>query len=361
MSEKDLFTSVQLGNIALKNKFVMAPLTRSRSDEKGLANDLMAKYYAQRAGAGLIISEATNISPYAYGYAMTPGIYTEEQVESWKKITQAVHDKDGKIFCQLWHCGRISHKDLMPNSVKPMSASIVKAQAQAFTKNGKVDTSEPQAMSHQDIKNTIKDYVHAAKCAKEAGFDGIEIHSANGYLLHQFLASNCNRRDDQYGGSIENRTRFPLEVISACLEVWDPGQMGVRIAPVSHFNDIETEDPQKDYEYYVSQLNEINLAYIHVIEGHTGEQRKTKFAFDYQQLKNKFRNSYMSNNCLDLQTANELVQSDKADLVCFGRKFIANPDLVARFKKGAELNELREEGLYGGDETGYTDYPFMDS
>jgi len=357
--KKSLFESAQLGSLTLKNRFIMAPLTRSRSDDNGLANDLMAKYYAQRASAGLIISEATNISPYAFGYALTPGIYTDEQVESWKNVTKAVHDKGGKIFCQLWHCGRISHSDLMPNNEKPFSASAIKAQAEAFTKEGKKEASEPREMSKEDIRNTIKDYVHAARCAKDAGFDGIEVHSANGYLLHQFLGNNSNRRTDEYGGSVEARSRFTLEVVSACLEVWSPGEIGIRLAPVSEFNDLKAEDPQRDYEYLVGKLDELNLAYVHIIEGNTGEKRDVGRDFDYSKLRENFKNNYISNNCLDLETAKKLVNEDRADFVCFGRKFIANPDLVERYEKGAELNDLKEEGLYGGGEEGYTDYPFL--
>lgn len=357
--KKDLFEPAKLGSLNLKNRFIMAPLTRSRSDEKGLANKMMAKYYAQRASAGLIISEATNISPYAYGYAFTPGIYTDEQVASWKQVTQAVHDKDGKIFCQLWHCGRISHVDLMPNQEKPLSASAVKADGEAFTRDGKKDASQPKAMSQQDIKNTIKDYVHAAKCALEAGFDGVEIHSANGYLLHQFIANNSNQRTDEYGGAVENRTRFTLEVVQAVLEVCDAKKVGIRLAPVSGFNDVQSEDPQRDYEYLVEKLNDFGLAYVHIIEGNTMETRDTDKNFDYGRLKELSNSSYMSNNCLDLKTAQSLYEDEKADFVCFGRKFIANPDLVSRFEQNASLNDLREEGMYGGDEEGYTDYPFM--
>ena len=356
-----IFSPTTIGNIQLENRLIMAPLTRSRSDDKGLANELMATYYSQRATAGLIISGATNISSYAYGYAKTPGIYTKEQVSSWKQVTDQVHKHNGKIICQLWHCGRISHYSLMPNEDKPLSASAIKADAEAFTKNGKEDTSEPQAMSLEQIESTIKDYTHAAQCAKDAGFDGIEIHCANGYLLHQFMATNCNRREDEYGGSIENRMRLPLEVLQSCLKIWDAQNIGVRIGPVSHFNDVSTEDPQRDYEYFAQKLSEENIAYIHVIEGHTGEKRNTEENFDYKSLKSKFKNNYISNNCLDFELAKDLIENNKADFACFGRKFIANPDLVERFKKGAELNELREDGLYGGGEKGYTDYPFLDN
>lgn len=359
-----LFQPAKLGSCELRSRFIMAPLTRSRSDEKGLASDLMAKYYAQRShdsGAGLIISEATNISPLAYGYALTPGIYSEEQTQSWKKVTDAVHEKGGKIFCQLWHCGRISHKDLMPNGEKPLSASPIQADAEAFTQEGKKQASEPQEMSQTQILATIKDYAHAAKCAKEAGFDGIEVHCANGYLLHQFIATQSNRRQDEYGGTIENRLRFPLAVIETCLEHWDAGQVGVRIAPVSHFNDVSTEDPQRDYEYFVDKLDKLSLAYIHVIEGNTGEERRTKIEFDYTQLKDKFSGQYISNNCLYLKKAKQLFNDKKLDFACFGRDFIANPDLVKRFKEEASLNELKEDGLYGGGEEGYTDYPFLEN
>lgn len=358
MKSSDLFEPVKMKNLTLDNRMIMAPLTRSRATKAGVPTELMAKYYGQRASAGLIISEATNISKEAYGYALTPGIFTDEQVEGWKMVLSSVHAKNGKMFCQLWHCGRVSHPDLQPENKKPVAPSAITPKAEAFTADGKKACEEPRALEINEISRIIGEYTLAAENALKAGFDGVEIHSANGYLLHQFISDSSNKRDDQYGGSVENRCRFTLDVVQAICSVIDSSKVGIRLAPVSDFNDVSTNDPQRDYEYLVEELGKYNLAYVHVIEGKTQGDRDYK-NFNYNNLKDKFNGLYMANNNYDRKLAFEKIKNREADLICFGRPFIANPDLVMRFKEDAELNELREDGLYGGDEKGYTDYPFM--
>ena len=356
----DLFDEYQLADLKLKNKFVMAPMTRNRANADGTATDLMAKYYAQRAGAGLIISEATNISDQAYGYILTPGIYTNDHIESWKKVTKAVHDKDGKIFCQLWHCGRISHEDVQPNGQKPVAPSAIKAEAQAYTEDGNKDCSMPRALEKSEIKQIINDYKNAAKAAKDANFDGVEIHSANGYLLHQFIADNTNKRSDQYGGSVENRCRMTLEVIDAVKEVWDEQRIGIRLAPVSPFNDVKIDRPNITFEYLVSEIDKRNLGYIHIIEGSTQDDRDHG-KFDYDILHESFNNTYIANNKLDLELAIKLSEKNELDLACIGRPFIANPDLVERYLHGFDIAQPDENTFYGGGAEGYTDYPRYNS
>jgi N-ethylmaleimide reductase len=351
-----IFEPIKMSNSTLKNRVVMAPLTRSRADNSGNPTDMMTEYYAQRSGAGLIISEATNISKEAYGYELTPGIFSNDQIAGWKKITQAVHKKDGKIFCQLWHCGRISHEDLQPDGQKPVAPSAINPDAEAFVNGEKKKTPTPRALETQEISRIISEYVVAAKNAIEAGFDGVEVHSANGYLLHQFISDSSNKRDDQYGGSIENRCRFTLDTISAVVSAIGADKVGIRLAPVSDFNNVSTENPQKTYEYIVEQLNEFNINYIHVIEGKTQGDRDY-LNFDYKSLKEKFNGLYIGNNNYDLELAKKRTEDNSVDMVCFGRPFIANPDLVTRFKENASLNELDEDTMYSGGEHGYTDYP----
>lgn len=356
----DLFDQYKMGDLELKNRFVMAPLTRNRAEKNGCANDLMAKYYEQRSGAGLIISEATNISDGAYGYILTPGIYNQHHVESWKKVTKAVHDKGGKIFCQLWHCGRVSHHDIQPNHNDPVAPSAIKADAQAYTDDGNKDCSTPRALKTSEIPGIISEYVNAAKCAKEANFDGVEIHSANGYLLHQFIADNSNQRTDQYGGSVENRCRLTLEVCDAVLKVWDSSRVGIRLAPVSPFNDVKIDHPNRTFEYLAKELEKRKLIYLHIIEGATIKDRDAG-NFDYNLIRENFSGTFMANNQYDYDLAKKRRESKKFDLVCIGRPFIANPDLVERYRIDAIINEPDEETFYGGGAEGYTDYPFLKS
>ena len=359
-AKSDLFDPVVLGPYTLANRIVMAPLTRSRADDEGVPGELQATYYAQRASAGLIISEATNISPQGKGYIRTPGIWSKEQVEGWKLTTKAVHDKGGRIYLQLWHVGRVSHPDLQPGGSLPVAPSAVRAEnQQAYTYEGFKPLVTPRALETAEIPGIVADYAHAAKRAKEAGFDGVEIHAANGYLLQQFLSDKTNKRTDQYGGSIENRTRIVVEVVDAVVKVWGGDRVGIRLAPLTKFADIGDSNPEPVYLSLVEQLNPFKLSYIHVIEGDTGGDRKPSGAFDLQKLRHAFNGLYMANNNYTLELAVEARAENLADLVCFGRPFIANPDLVERLREGAPLAAPDPSTFYAGEAKGYTDYPAL--
>ncbi len=358
----DLFSPVTLGPITLANRIVMAPLTRSRAQAGGVQGELNATYYAQRASAGLIISEATNISRQARGYALTPGIFTQAQVAGWRIVTDAVHAKGGRIFCQLWHVGRISHPDLQMDQALPVAPSAIRAmKGTAFTDTGPQAFVVPRALRTDEIPGIIADYAHAAECAKQAGFDGVEIHAANGYLIDQFLRTGTNHRTDTYGGSLENRVRLLDEVTEAVLKIWPANSVGVRFGPTSAANDISDADPQATFGYAVSQMDRAGLAYIHVIEGETQGPRDSIPGFDFGELRRRFRGLYMANNNFTLDLAEHARRTDEADLICFGRPYIANPDLVERFREGAKLApEAAKETWYGGREHGYTDFPRRD-
>ncbi|KAF0677449.1 alkene reductase [Profundibacterium mesophilum] len=360
MTEK-LFTPVTIGALDLKNRIVMAPLTRNRASAEGDApHDLHVTYYTQRAGAGLIITEATQISPEGKGYVQTPGIYTDEQIAGWKKVTEAVHAKGGKIILQLWHVGRISHVSLQPGGQAPVAPSAINAGGQTVTQDGFVDTSDPRALETSEIPRLIEDYRKAAENAKAAGFDGVEIHAGNGYLLDQFLRDGANKRDDQYGGSIENRARLVLEVTEAVCSVWGGDRVGIRISPFSGFNNLEDSDPQPLFEHLVKGLDRFGLAYLHVIEGDTGAGRTLETGQSVAAMRKLFNGAYMANNCYGREDAIATVDAGEADLVAFGRPYIANPDLAERLEKNAELNEGDQSTFYGGGAEGYVDYPFMD-
>ncbi|SEF06814.1 N-ethylmaleimide reductase [Burkholderia sp. WP9] len=355
-----LFEPVKLGPLQLPNRIVMAPLTRSRAKEGDVPSELAIEYYAQRASAGLIIAEATQISPQGKGYVFTPGIYTDAQVQAWKRITDAVHEKGGHIFLQLWHVGRISHPSLQPGNALPVAPSAIKPEGQAYTDDGFVPLVTPRALETSEIAGIVEQYRVAAQNAKAAGFDGVEIHAANGYLLDQFLRDKTNRRTDQYGGSIANRARFLLEVADAVTGVWGGEQVGVRISPLSSFGDIADSNPEPLFKHVVQQLNARKLVYLHVIEGDTGGSREVPGGFDLQVLREAFDGLFMANNGYDMELAQRTLKAKRADLIAFGRPFISNPDLVARLKSGAPLNEPDQGTLYGGGAEGYIDYPTIE-
>jgi len=356
----DLFDPVKLGPITLSNRIVMAPLTRSRADDAGVPGELQATYYAQRASAGLIITEATNISAQGKGYIRTPGIWTPEQVAGWRLTTQAVHDKGGHIFLQLWHVGRVSHPDIQLGHQLPVAPSAIRAEGQqAYTYEGFKPLVTPRVLETEEIAGIVSDYAHAAKCAKDAGFDGVEIHSANGYLLQQFLSDKTNKRTDRYGGSIENRTRIVVEVVDAVTRVWGGSRVGIRLSPLTKFADIGDTNPEPVYLSLIEQINPFGLAYIHVIEGDTGGERHPPGGFDLQKLRRAFNGLYIANNGFGLELAIEARARNLADLICFGRPFISNPDLVARLREGAPLATLDPSTLYSGEAKGYTDYPAL--
>ncbi|MBC7786295.1 MAG: alkene reductase [Methylophilaceae bacterium] len=354
----DLFSPVKLGSILLNNRMVMAPLTRNRSSETGVPQAMNVTYYEQRATAGLIITEATPISAMAHGYPALPGIYSGEQVVGWRKVTDAVHAKGSKIVLQLWHVGRISHPSLLPNGALPVAPSAIKPAGKAFTYEGLVDYVTPRALDASELPELIKDYAHATQCALDAGFDGVEIHAANGYLLDQFLRDGSNKRTDNYGGSFENRTRLLLEVTEAVVAVAGADKVGLRLSPANPFNDMHDSHPQSLFNYVVTALNPFNLAYLHIVEGgiHGGGEAAP---FDFSELRALYQHSYMANLGFNKQTGNAAIAAGEADCIAFGVPFIANPDLVERYKTDAALNEADSTTFYGGNEKGYIDYPTL--
>ena len=353
----DLFSPVKLGSIAMSNRIVMAPLTRNRASMEGVPQDINVTYYEQRASAGLIITEATPISPMGHGYPLLPGIYTDAQIAGWKKVTDAVHAKGGKIVIQLWHVGRISHPTLL-NGATPVAPSAIKPAGKAFTFDGLVDYVTPRALEANELPGVVADYVQAAKNALKAGFDGVEIHSANGYLLDQFLRDGSNQRTDSYGGSIENRARLLMEVTKAVVDAIGSDKVGLRLSPVNPFNDMKDSNPQAVFNYVTEQLNQFNLAYLHVVEGgiHGGGVADP---FDFAAMRKLCKSPYMANLSYDKARGNAAIASGHADTVAYGVPFIANPDLVERFRKDAPLNEADSSSFYGGSEKGYTDYPTL--
>lgn len=355
MTNNTLFEPTALGGITLANRVVMAPLTRNRAAAGLVPSELAAEYYAQRASAGLIITEATQVSKQAQGYQDTPGLYTSEQIAGWQKVTDAVHAKGGRIFVQLWHVGRVSHVDLLGGDA-PVAPSAIRAATKTFVNNGFADVSEPRALELDELPGIVNDFRQAAANAIEAGFDGVEVHGANGYLLEQFAKDGANIRTDAYGGSIENRARLMLEVTAAVAEEIGAERTGIRISPVSPANGISSSDPQAQYDYIVDQLEALGIAYIHVVEGATGGPRDVA-PFDYASLRRRFTKTYIANNGYDLELATSNVAEGKADLIAFGRPFIANPDLVERLQSGAPLADINPATIYGGGAAGYTDYP----
>ncbi|MBS0989296.1 alkene reductase [Acetobacter okinawensis] len=358
MTYQKLFEPYTLGAITLANRVVMAPLTRNRAGAGLVPSEFAPEYYAQRATAGLIISEATQISRLAQGYQNTPGIYTPEQIVAWRKVTDAVHAEGGHIFVQLWHVGRVSHVDLLGGDA-PVAPSAIRAETKTFVNNSFADVSEPRALTLDEIPAIVDDFRKAAANAIEAGFDGVEIHGANGYLLDQFLRETANVRTDAYGGSIENRARLLIEVADAIAQQIGPERTGVRLSPVSPAGGVLLSgNEQAQFDYTVEQLDKLDIVYIHVIEGATAGPRDA-VQFDYKTLRSRFRNSYIANNGYDLTLAEQHVASNEADLIAFGRPFISNPDLVKRLNTGAPLNPLDPDTLYGGGAKGYVDYPAL--
>lgn len=354
----NLFSPLKLGSIDLSNRIVMAPLTRNRAGEAGVPQPINVTYYEQRASAGMIITEATPISPMAHGYPLLPGIYTDAQVAGWKKITDAVHAKGGKIVIQLWHVGRISHPSLLPDNALPVAPSAIKPAGQAFTYQGLVDYVAPRALAAEELPGIVADYVHATQCALAAGFDGVEVHGANGYLLDQFLRDGSNKRTDQYGGSFENRARLLMEVTKAVVAAAGADKVGVRLSPVNPFNDMKDSNPQAMFNYVTEALNQFGLAYLHVVEGgmHNGGESET---FDFSAMRKLFKGGYIANLAYDKARGNAAIAGGHADAVAYGVPFIANPDLVERFRLDAPLNSADSSSFYGGSEKGYTDYPFL--
>lgn len=358
MSASKLFEPYKLGAITLSNRTVMAPLTRNRAVDGFVPNPLAVDYYGQRASAGLLITEASQVSQQGQGYQDTPGIYSKEQVAGWRKVTDRVHERGGHIYLQLWHVGRISHTTLQPNGGAPVAPSAVRANGKTFVGGGFADVSEPRALALDEIPGVIDSFKRGAANAIAAGFDGVEIHGANGYLLDQFAKDGANKRTDTYGGSIENRARLMLEVSQAVANEVGAERTGIRISPVTPANDVSDSNPQPLFDHIVDGLNALKLIYIHVIEGATGGPRDIA-PFDYASLRKRFSGTYIANNGYDLALANKVLAANEADLIAFGKLFISNPDLVERLKRGAELNTPDKATFYGGGAKGYTDYPAL--
>jgi N-ethylmaleimide reductase len=367
-----LFDPVKAGDLELSNRIAMAPLTRNRSPN-AVPTELAVIYYTQRATAGLIVSEGTAITQQGQGYADVPGLYTPEALAAWRKVTDAVHAEGGKIVAQLWHVGRVSHVSLQPGGGKPVAPSAIRAKTRTYIidadGNGSfAEVSEPRALEKSELPGILEDYRRAARAAvDEAGFDGVEIHSANGYLIDQFLRSGTNHRTDEYGGSIENRARFLIEVVETVTKEIGGGRTGIRLSPVTPANDASDPEPQVIFNYAAAKLAPYGLAFVHVIEGATGGERDFQQGdkpFDYAGFKAAYRDAggtgaWMVNNGYNREMAEEAVAKGYADLVAFGKPFIANPDLVRRFREGAELNVPDNTTFYGGGAKGYIDYPAL--
>ncbi len=356
-----LFDKYDLKETSLTNRIVMAPLTRRRAIEPELAaNDLIAEYYVQRASAGLLISEGSQISPEAYGYTGSPGCYTDVQIEGWKKVTGAVHDAGGKIFLQLWHVGSFSHRLLQPGNKLPMAASEVRPPGQVLTPEGRLDFEIPRAMTIEEIHQTISDFERAARMAIVAGFDGVEIHGAHAYIIDQFIMDATNQRTDEFGGSIENRSRFLFMIIEEILKYVPAEKVGLRLSPQGYRPGLMDSKPEETFGYIIQKLNDYNLAYLHLSEMMSPQERleqpeKSIVPF-YRKI---YKGILLSCGGHSRESGERMLENNEADLIVFGKPFISNPDLVELMKAGAPLAEPDKETFYHGGEKGYTDYPFM--
>jgi N-ethylmaleimide reductase len=360
MSLTNLFTPLNLGSLALPNRIFMAPLTRCRASEGHIPNDLNAEYYSQRAAAGLIISEATSVSPCGYGYPNTPGIHTKEQVGGWKKVTEAVHAKGGHIYLQLWHVGRISHPAYQQDGVKPVAPSAIKPKGQVFTGSTMEEYVTPRALETDEIPGIISEYVHGAALAKEAGFDGVEIHNANGYLLDQFLRTGTNMRGDRYGGTVQNRARLTLEVTEAVVGVWGADRVGIRFSPAGIFNDMHDNNPLETFGHVLSELNRFGLAYAHITKVTAQDiAHGAVEGVGPKELRPYWRGKVVSAGGFTLDSGNAALAEGWADAIAFGVPFLSNPDLTERLHRGAPLNTPDESTFYASGPKGYTDYPFL--
>lgn len=352
---RDLFEPFYLGELELANRMIMAPMTRNRADKNGVVPAMTVTYYRQRASAGLIITESSPVSPEGVGYPFTPGIGSTAQAASWSHVTDAVHAAGGRVFVQLQHCGRISHPSMLPGNATPVAPSALRPMGQAVTYAGVQDFLTPRALEIHEIPGIVAQFQHAAEMAKRAGFDGVEVHGANGYIIDQFLRDGSNQRTDAYGGSAQNRMRLLNEILDAVCAVWPRHRVGVRLTPENSFNSMADSNPQVHFEYFLEQLSPRGLAYVHLLEGDM--MTKTRL-LDYRALRSKFTGPYIANNGYDLERAQTAVRGGAADLVAFGTPFLANPDLVRRYRERLPLNAPDPSTFYGGNEAGYTDYPF---
>jgi N-ethylmaleimide reductase len=353
----DMFEPLPLGDLMLANRMVMAPMTRNRADRSGHVPPMMATYYRQRATAGLIVSESTTVSPQGVGYPFTPGIHTDDQVASWRRVTDAIHEQGGHSFVQLQHCGRISHPSLLDGAT-PVAPSALRPAGRAVTYSGMQDFVTPRELALDEIPGIVAQFRHAAELAKLAGFDGVEVHGGNGYLIDQFLRDGSNHRADAYGGSTAGRMRLLNEVLDAVCTIWPAQRVGVRLTPENSFNSMSDTDPQTHFEDFLRRLSPRGLAYAHILEGDMMTKTGT---VDYRTLRASFAGVYIANNGYDLARAHAAVRSGSADLIAFGVPFLANPDLVRRYRENLPLTAADQSTFYAGGETGYTDYPFFRS
>lgn len=356
-----IFDPFSLGNIQLSNRVVMAPLTRRRANNSALAaDDMIALYYQQRATAGLIISEGSQISPQAYGYTGSPGCYTQAQMEGWRKVTDTLHRAGGKIFLQLWHVGPYSHNSLQPGNKAPVSASPVTPEGEVLTPDGRLPYESSRPMSKDEIYQTVKDFACAAQNAIKAGFDGVEVHGAHAYVIDQFIMDGTNKRSDEFGGSVENRARFLFMILDEILKQIPPGRVGLRLSPRSVKKGMEDSTPEQTYGYIVNKLNDYNLAYLHISEMMTSETRLKSPAESIVPYYRKIYNgTLISCGGHTLESANRMLEDKEADLIAFGKPFISNPDLVERLKTESPLNNWDKETFYHGGPRGYIDYPVL--
>jgi N-ethylmaleimide reductase len=361
MTAPDIFSPFRLGPLLLPNRVVMAPMTRNRAGPGNVPGAMNATYYAQRASAGLIVSEATQVSPQGVGYPGTPGIHSAEQVAGWKRVTEAVHAAAGRIFLQLWHVGRISHPSLQPDGALPVAPSAIAPAGQAMTRDGLKPFVTPRALETAEIAGIVEDYRRGAKNAKAAGFDGVELHGANGYLVDQFLRDGANRRADRYGGSAENRVRLLSEVTEAIVGEWGAERVGVRLSPTSPFNDMADSNPAATFAAAVGALDRFGLAYLHIVEPIAGDPVAAGETPDLRFFRTIWRGALMGNKGYDLPRANAAIRDGTADLISFAALFLANPDLPERFRRGGPFNPPDRKTFYGGAAAGYTDYPPLET
>jgi N-ethylmaleimide reductase len=356
-ADSPLFLPIRLGPYILRNRVVMAPMTRARAEPGDVPGELTVEYYRQRASAGLIISEGAQVSAQGKGYIGTPGIHSRKQVAGWRRVTDAVHAANGRIFLQLWHVGRISHRSLQPFGSLPVAPSDMLPKGQTYVEGGFVPLERPRALDTLEVEGVIEQFASAAERALDAGFDGVEIHAANGYLLDQFLRDGTNRRTDKYGGLIQNRARLLMEITGRVASIWGAHRVGVRLSPVNEFNDISDSDPEAAFTRVAELLSPLRLAYLHVIEGNFGAPGAAAPAFDVSRLRHAFDGNFILNNRYDFGLADKVLRKSQADMIAFGKPFIANPDLVARMKAGIPLAEPDVSTMYSGGAEGYVNYP----
>lgn len=360
MTTTDLFDPCEFNGIRLRNRIALSPLTRTRADMDGKVGELQATYYAQRASAGLLITEATAVTPVGRGGAFTPGLWSDDQIEGWKQVTDAVHANGGLIFVQLWHAGRLGHSSLDLEGKAPVAPSVMQQPGKVFARDGFADYEEARALTLDEIAQLIIQYRQAAERAKAAGFDGVELHAAHSYLIDSFTRDMTNRRDDRYGGAIENRARLLVEVMQQLVEVWGPERVAIRLAPIGHSYNAWDSDPEPLFTYVVERLNEMKIGWLDMVEGDTGVSRDAEPSFDLQKLRRLFKGAVIGNNLYDRELALKTRADDTADIVAFGRPFIGNPDLVERLRQDAPLIDAPLAAYYGGGARGYTDFPTLE-